>query len=67
MPQNISLSRQHKAAFFVSIRAARTRTGLEAAIEAHVRFLSADDRADARKALVRRAGELSITQAKEMQ
>ena len=67
MPQNISLSRQHKAAFFVSIRAARTRTGLEAAIEAHARFLSSDDRADARKALVRRTCELSTTRAKEMQ
>jgi hypothetical protein len=67
MPSNITPSRQHKAAFFVSIRAARTRTGLEDAIKEHVRFLSADDRTEARKALVRRASELSITQAKEMQ
>ena len=67
MPESFSPSRQHKAAFFVAIRAARGRAQLESAIAEHVRFMAPADQAEARKVLARRAVEISPNPAKEMQ
>ncbi len=67
MSGNVSPSRQHKAAFFVAVRAAHNRVELEAAITDHVRFMAPDDQAEARKALLKRASEISPNRVKEMQ
>ena len=66
MSANVSPSRQHKVAFFVAIRAARGRAGLETAIAAHVRFMAPANQVEARKALAKRASEISSNPAKEM-
>ena len=66
MLANVSPSRQHKAAFFVAIRAASSRAGLATAIAAHVRFLAPADQVEARNALAKRASEISPNPAKEM-
>lgn len=55
----MSQSRQHKAAFYVAIQAAKTQAELDKAIKAHVGFMTPADTVEARRDLAKRAAEIS--------